>query len=327
MRLFYALALACGFSTVLLAQERPVCNIIGSTPPSLFCTLCEDNITPDGVIIGDINFFLAKNDDFTLPAFCGSGEDQSLLALGDATFTLFPGGRGNNRGTLRIPVDILIDPSAADFVIETNANNGNVTVFYGRLRFDRTGDNTLLNLQAAIRSSAVAAPVELLSWTATPTNEGVALTWSSALEVNNAYYGIEHSTDGTSFTEIAQVAGSELSVQPLDYTYLHPTPATGTNYYRLTQTDLDGTRTVFNVLTVTVDGTTATTLFPNPASAGTSIRLGTAPTTVETTLHHLDGRLITRYPAGLQRLPLPGDLATGLYLVRSGERISRLLVR
>ena len=334
MRLFYALALACGFSTVLLAQERPTCTVPGNTPSSSFELLCRTNITPAGVITGTIIFQFSEGQSFTLPTSIGSGENQQLLSLGDANFIINSGRPQGNPNdfaadTLRIPDAYLIDASATDFSIRKTGRGRNIT-FFDRSTYGQGGGSArrpLSALQALVRALAVAAPIELISWTATPENNAVNLAWSSAMEYNNAYYGIEHSTDGTSFTEVTRVAGQEFSIEQLDYTYLHPTPAAGTNYYRLTQTDLDGTRTVFNVLTVTVDGTTATTLFPNPASAGTSIRLGTAPTTVETTLHHLDGRLITRYPAGLQRLPLPGDLATGLYLVRSGERISRLLVR
>ena len=326
MRLFYALALACGLSTVLLAQERPFCNVTVPSSIRTFEQQCSQNIR-GGVITGDVLVTLRNNQVLEIPGFIGQGDEQQQLFLGDVVFT-FNTAANNNAGIIRFARDLEIDPSAVDFNVVANSPQGNARIrvpffggfeTYNRQRFDE--------FVSLIRGAAVAAPIELVNWSATAQQQGVSLAWSSAMEYNNAYYGIEHSTDGTTFAEVTRVAGQEISIEQLDYTYLHPTPAAGTNYYRLTQTDLDGTRTVFNVLTVTVDGTAATTLFPNPASAGTSIRLGTAPTTVETTLHHLDGRLITRYPAGLQRLSLPGDLATGLYLVRSGERISRLLVR
>lgn len=327
-QIYLLLLLSSVLSVTLVAQERPRCQVIGSStlPGNSLCDECPQNITSTGVITGDINFFLGKDDVFAIPLECDPGEGQTVLSLGDATFTIFPT-QGNNRGTLDIPGNILIDPSAVDFVVQTNANTGNVTVTFGTLT---AGRNDLPALTSLIQSSAEAAPIELLSWAATPANNSVTLTWSSAMELNNDFYGIEHSTNGASFTEITRVPGRDLSIEQLDYSYTHTAPTAGTNYYRLTQTDLDGTRTVFNVLTVTATGGAAATLSPNPANAGTQVNLWNVSTDTDISLLRIDGSLVARYPAASRSLPqlaLPADLPAGVYLVRAGEQVSRLLVR
>ena len=329
MKQFYLLLLLSSvLSTTIVAQERPSCQVFGSStlPGNSLCDACPQNITSTGVITGDINFFLGKDDVYAIPLECDPGEGQTVLSLGDATFTIFPT-QGNNRGTLDIPGNILIDPSAVDFLVQTNTDRGNVTVTFGTLTADR---NDLPALTSLIQSSAEAAPIELLSWTATPEGNFVTLTWSSAMELNNDFYGIEHSTDGVSFSEITRIPGRDLSIEQLNYSFTHTTPSAGTNYYRLTQTDLDGTRTTFDVLTVAATVGAAATLSPNPATAGTQVSVWNVTADTDISLLRIDGSLVAQYPAASRDLPqlaLPADLPAGVYLVRAGEQVSRLLVR
>ena len=87
-------------------------------------------------------------------------------------------------------------------------------------------------------------PIELFSFDATVTpNNDVRLNWSTASEHNNAYFTIEHTFNGE--TEmIADVAAQGVAGEGADYSYLHISQPAGTHYYRLHQTDFDGTTTV-----------------------------------------------------------------------------------
>ena len=87
-------------------------------------------------------------------------------------------------------------------------------------------------------------PIELFSFDATVTpNNDVRLNWSTASEHNNAYFTIEHTFNGE--TEmIADVAAQGVAGEGADYSYLHINQPAGTHYYRLHQTDFDGTTTV-----------------------------------------------------------------------------------
>ncbi|MEO0312556.1 MAG: hypothetical protein RIQ89_2213 [Bacteroidota bacterium] len=93
-------------------------------------------------------------------------------------------------------------------------------------------------------------PVSLLSFTATPTKNAVALEWITASETNNDYFLVERSIDGIHFEKLAQVDGSGNSTVTLTYGTLDESPKIGINYYRLKQVDYDGTENLSQIIPV-----------------------------------------------------------------------------
>jgi hypothetical protein len=73
----------------------------------------------------------------------------------------------------------------------------------------------------------------------------VHLTWSTSNEEKNDYFTIERSKNLNNWEEVTRVDGSELSQGNLDYEAFDGHPYPGVSYYRLKQTDLDGTTTIF----------------------------------------------------------------------------------
>jgi hypothetical protein len=53
----------------------------------------------------------------------------------------------------------------------------------------------------------------------------------------------------------------------LTYSYLDTAPLAGINYYRLVQTDRDGTATRSKIIALSRDGALVPVLYPNPVSA------------------------------------------------------------
>ena len=76
------------------------------------------------------------------------------------------------------------------------------------------------------------------------------LDWSTASERNNDYFTIERSASGQDFEEVARVDGAGNSVSTVNYTDRDPWPLPGTSFYRLRQTDFDGTTSVSNMVPV-----------------------------------------------------------------------------
>ncbi len=112
------------------------------------------------------------------------------------------------------------------------------------------------------------SPVTLKHFTARAINKQVELTWATLSEINNDYFTIERSEDGKEFTEISKLKGAGNSVQELSYKLTDYLPITGRSYYRLKQTDFDGTFTYSTVQSVFIGETTPTlSLSPNPASS------------------------------------------------------------
>ena len=69
------------------------------------------------------------------------------------------------------------------------------------------------------------------------------ISWKSDYEKNNKCYNLERGKDSIHFETLKTIAskakGGSSNV-PIDYTLIDEKPMEGNNYYRLTQTDLDG---------------------------------------------------------------------------------------
>ncbi len=93
-------------------------------------------------------------------------------------------------------------------------------------------------------------PVELYSFTATPSRNHVALEWVTASETDNKGFEIERSSDGVIFENIGFERGHGNSAKNNDYTFIDHRPFSGNNYYRLKQVDYSGTFEYSDILTV-----------------------------------------------------------------------------
>jgi hypothetical protein len=107
-------------------------------------------------------------------------------------------------------------------------------------------------------------PIELVDFSGFSTAGGIVLEWETETEINNDFFTIERSFDGVTFEGIAEVPGAGSSLRRLQYHYLDIAPHSGTNYYRLRQTDYDGTNTVSDLIAVAWGQTGTATLLPNP---------------------------------------------------------------
>ncbi|MFT6443042.1 MAG: hypothetical protein ACJASQ_002051 [Crocinitomicaceae bacterium] len=84
-------------------------------------------------------------------------------------------------------------------------------------------------------------PIELLSFTAKINNANIQLDWVTSTEHNNDYFNVERSVDIVNFTSIDKINGAGNSIQTLSYSIIDNEPIEGISYYRLKQTDYNGT--------------------------------------------------------------------------------------
>jgi hypothetical protein len=108
-------------------------------------------------------------------------------------------------------------------------------------------------------------PIELFDFVATAMFDGrVKLQWTTVTEINNDFFSVEHSVSDMEFVEIFQTAGAGTTTVKIEYEEIHENPDQGINYYRLKQTDFDGTFTYSKVVSATVTTLTGTLVYPNP---------------------------------------------------------------
>ncbi len=116
----------------------------------------------------------------------------------------------------------------------------------------------------SITCNGTPLPVELVAFQAEPKNGAVQLRWTTASEHNNDHFTVERSEDGVDFAPIARLSGAGNSQVPTDYSYEDASPLDLLTYYRIRQTDFDGTTTFSRVVAVEWNGSAGLLLAPNP---------------------------------------------------------------
>lgn len=156
-------------------------------------------------------------------------------------------------------------------------------------------------------------PISLLSFTGEVVGSKSFLKWQTATEEENDFFTIERSEDTEVWETLGTVpgalTGNSQTIQ--EYSFVDDTPPTGTTYYRLLQTDFDGT--VRNYQTIALwREESVPSIYPNPARKGEILRIeGGAYSLVE--ILDGSGKLAVKKYA-YEALVL--DLASGMYLVR-----------
>lgn len=121
-----------------------------------------------------------------------------------------------------------------------------------------------------------ALPIELLSFNVElNNNNNVEIVWSTASQIINDYFTIQRSLDCYEWEDVVKIPGCGNCNTQMNYSTLDSNPYVGVSYYRLTQTDYDGTFETFLPKSVIVkDGKTiGLNIIPNPAIDHISLEL------------------------------------------------------
>lgn len=121
--------------------------------------------------------------------------------------------------------------------------------------------------------SCTPLPVRYISFTAEEVEDVVYLDWATASETNNQYFDIQRSIDGRNFVSIGRVNGQGTTHELNRYYFTDLSAPASTIYYRLQQTDMDGTTSLSKVVTVFNDKASSLSLYPNPFTKETNLRI------------------------------------------------------
>ncbi|MEQ9412961.1 MAG: hypothetical protein RIF39_03985 [Cyclobacteriaceae bacterium] len=125
----------------------------------------------------------------------------------------------------------------------------------------------------ASTTSANPLPIELLEFVAKPLGNKVELSWTTLSELNNDYFTLEHSTSGTEFMEIGTVNGAGTTHERREYHYIDQQPYPGVSYYRLKQTDFDGTVSFSEIARIDLSTPSQIIVYPNPIARSATAAL------------------------------------------------------
>ena len=197
-------------------------------------------------------------------------------------------------------------------------NNTKIIIGTSTIRNDNTGTLTINGLNAAIsiRAYAVILPIELTYFNAVVKKNGtVELNWQTASERNASHFEIERSVDATHWSRIATIKAKN---KPSSYVTSDDTPLSIGAYYRLKQIDLDGKFEVFkNVFVERKDN--KLTIFPNPTKSAITIVSNS-----QVTIYDVSGKVVRTAQSGTVTI---SDLPKGIFIAKSGEEISRIVVQ
>ena len=175
-------------------------------------------------------------------------------------------------------------------------------------------------------------PIGLTSFNAKAANDGVQLTWTTSTEVDNDFFTIQRSEDGKEFSSIGTVKGSGTTSISHSYGLKDRAPLKGISYYRLKQTDYNGTSTLSKIVSVQYDGliTTLMNVYPNP-SKGSGITLEiTGPLNTDqipVVIYDMLGRVYDTMTLVIDKnsesvsanLTFTKELPEGMYIVKAGQ--------
>lgn len=116
-------------------------------------------------------------------------------------------------------------------------------------------------------------PIELTSFEAIPIDRHVELRWETATEINNDYFTIEKTQDGSTIHSIDTIQGAGNSSATQEYVTTDAEPFEGTSYYRLKQVDYNGAFTYSEWREVSLAIPTSVTTYPNPSTGKVSLLL------------------------------------------------------
>ena len=167
-----------------------------------------------------------------------------------------------------VPVSNATNDQAAAAII--NDGNDNAIIAWRDLR--TTNDYDIYSSRLLSNGTL---PVRLIDFSITEAADHVKLYWKTSDEINNAGFVIERSNDGINWVNIGYVAANPASSSITRYSWNDYEPLKGKSYYRLQQTDLDGSREYSKILFFNRNlSNKSITVYPNPATDIININFG-----------------------------------------------------
>jgi hypothetical protein len=147
-------------------------------------------------------------------------------------------------------------PAGGNFQVSAKLKDDKNTEFWQI----KNGDVT------ACVNSVAPLPVELTAFTATASESGILVRWTTASEVNNDYFILSRSSDAREFEEVTRMPGHGTTSVRNSYEFSDDPFGEGYYYYKLTQVDFDGTAKEYGPVAVRLkhSGGDEARAYPNP---------------------------------------------------------------
>ncbi len=138
----------------------------------------------------------------------------------------------------------------------------------------RTGQYTFCGT-TDLGSSAVVLPLSFTNFSVIEKNNSANLYWSTTSEINNDYFDIEKSDNGTIFYSIGKVKKASINSQSTNYSFTDKNVQTAIAFYRLKQVVTDGKFIYSSIINFKKQACEklSMSIFPNPVQDKINIKL------------------------------------------------------
>lgn len=173
----------------------------------------------------------------------------------------------------------------------------------------------------ASASSSNPLPVNLISFNAERNGTTADITWSTASESNNDYFTIEKSTDNINYNFVVKAKGNGNSTSVSNYHVNDPDAGQNAVYYRLSQTDFDGTVKTYQPVRIEGIKSVSINIWPNPFAEFINLDAeATITGSIEIRIMNVEGKIVfsktlDKSPDTKLTVALPSDLSPGIYFL------------
>ena len=238
---------------------------------------CVRKVTPSGIIstvagIGGANYGYSGDEGLATLAQLNHPFGLAIDSLGN----LFIADGGNSR-IRKVDLNGIITTIAGtnthgfggDGGLATEANLNNPE----SIAIDNSGNMFIADAYnyRVRKITSLTLPITLSSFTANTINNTIQTNWHTSTELNTVNFIIQHSIDGSSFTDIATVKANGSGAN--GYQFTDNNPSNGINYYGLESLDKDGSFTYSKIVSVqfTVNSNQFA-VFPNPSKDKVTVK-------------------------------------------------------
>lgn len=245
--------------------------------------------------------------------------------LNDTTYRIRWTGSDAHAGLYFYRIMVSLNDSAYKEWIATDTTDAKFTVHpYNTYKFYSIAEDYVDNIEdppgVPDQVLTVTLPVTLIEFNAYKQNKTVLLRWKTSFEQNNRGFEIQRSSDGTGFSRIGWVDGTNNSSSLHTYSFTDSTPLNGKNFYRLKQIDFDNHSKFSETRKVDFEQLIDFSIYPNPATQILNVLFSSNIETIRIT--DLQGRLLwMKNTNNSLQVQVPIEqLPDGLYMLEVSDR-------
>lgn len=273
----------------------------------------------------------------TLTWTSGNGEKRLVVVkkgsnvLGaPADLSLYPADPKFTNGSQIALGEFVVYSDKGNSVTVTGLTPGDI--YYYKI-FEYNGSTApVYNTSAVLSGSVVTGtlPVTWLYFNATQKSDKVVLNWGTSAETNSAYFIVERSSNGIDFTEAGRVNASNNSVVDQHYSFNDAVTAEQKLYYRLKQTDRDGSYNYSKIVSVQTEGQATARIHPNPVQQSFRVQLPDNTQNAVLAIYSAAGILMHKQTINNMQQVNVQQLSAGVYYLniqQSNKRFSVKMVK